>query len=110
MLPRVANELCLAGDGGAGGEAFEAKVVCRIDGLFVEFGEQDMRDRADDAFGRAFNEIGEADEDLAFAEANGGVQGCEAAEANREGRHRRSRAQGSIFLLKNGRKLGSHHV
>ena len=81
---RVADEFSLAGDGGAGGEALEAHVVRRIDGLLVEFGEKNMRDGADDALGSAFDEIGEADEDFTFAQADGGVQRCEAAEANRE--------------------------
>ncbi len=69
-----------------------------------------MGDGADDAFRCALQQIGEADEDFAFAQTDGGVQRSETAEANREGRHRRSRTQGTIFLLKDRDKISSHHV
>jgi len=69
----VPDEFCLAGDSGAGGEALEARVMRRVDGLAVELGEQDMGYGARDANGRAFDEVGETDEYLAFAQADGGV-------------------------------------
>src|SRR5579863_3798158 len=65
----VADEFCLAGDGSAGGEALEAHVVRGVNGLAVEFGEQNVRDGANDALGGALNEVGEADEDFAPSQA-----------------------------------------
>ena len=94
----------------AGGEALVAQVVRGVDGLVVELGEQNVRDGVDDGLRRAFKQVGEADEDLAFAQADGGVERGEAAEANRDGRHRRARAQGAVLLLKDGNKISSHQV
>ena len=107
---RVADQFSLACHGRAGREAFEAHVVRRIDGLLVEFGEKNMSNGADDILGSAFDEIGEADEDFTFAQADGCVQRCEAAEAHGKRRHRRSRAQNTIFLLKYGDQMSSHQV
>ena len=80
----------------------------RVDGLFVELGEQDVGDGVDDGLGRAFKEVGKADVDLAFAEADGGVEGSEAAKADRDGRHGRARAEGAVLLLEDGGEIGGH--
>jgi hypothetical protein len=58
-----ADELGLAGDGGRGGEALVAQVVRGVDGLFVELGQQDVGDGVDDGLRRAFEQVGEADEE-----------------------------------------------
>ena len=69
-----------------------------------------MGDGAEDAFRCAFEEVGEADVDSAFAEADGGVERGEAAEADGEGRDGRARAQDAVLLLKDRDKIGSHQV
>ena len=106
----VANELGLAGNGGACGETLEAYVVRCVNRLLVKLGKEDVRDGADDAFGSALDQIGEADEDLAFAQTDGGVERSESAEPNRDGRNRRSRAQYAIFLFKDRYKFGGHQI
>src|SRR6185437_16597008 len=63
----MANEFCLTADGGAGGKSLETQVLRRLDGLAVEFGEQNVRNRTYNALRRAFNKVGEADKYLAFA-------------------------------------------
>jgi hypothetical protein len=46
--------------------------------------------------------------DLAFAEADGGVERSEAAETDGDGRHGRAGAEGAVFLLKDGGEVGGH--
>lgn len=98
----VADEFSLARDGGAGGEPLEADVVRGIDWLLVELGEEDVCDGVNDALGSAFDEIGKAYEDFAFAQTNGGVERCETAEADRDGRDGRARAKCAVFVFKDG--------
>ena len=95
-------------DGGGGCEAFVPQIVRGVDVFFVELGEQDVGDGVDDGFWRAFEQVGEADVDLAFAEADGGVEGSEAAEADRDGRHGRAWAEGAVFFLEDGGEVGGH--
>ena len=104
----VADELGLAGDGGRGGEALVAEVLGGADGLLVELGEENVGDGADHGLRRAFQEIGEVDIDLAFAEADGGVERGKAAEADRDGRHGRARAEGPVLFLEDGDEVGGH--
>ena len=54
------------------------------DGFFVELGEEDVGDGVVDGFGCVFEEVGEADVETAFAQADGGVEGGKAAETNVE--------------------------
>jgi len=83
----VADKLGLADHGGAGGETLVTQVMRGVDGLFIELGEQDVGDGADYRLRRAFEKVGKADVDLAFAQADGGVERRKAAEAHRYGRH-----------------------
>lgn len=106
--PGMAYEFGLAGHRGAGGEALETRVVRGVDCFLVKLGEKNVRDGANDAFRRALNEVGEADEDFSFAETNGGVEGSESAKANSDWRDRRPRTQDAIFLLKYRYKISSH--
>jgi len=106
----VSDEFGLARDGGAGGESFEAKVVLRVDRLPVELGEEDVGDGANDALVRAFNQVAETHENPAFAEADGGVQRCEAAKANSNRRDWRPGTQKTILFLKYGTKIYGHQI
>ena len=104
---RRADELGLARDGGRGGEALVAQVVRGVDGLAIELGKKDVRDGVEDGFRRAFKQVGEAGVDFALAQADGGVERGEAAEAHMDGRHGRARAEGAVLLAERwGRDRG----
>ena len=105
---RGADQLGLARDRGRGSESLVAQVVCPFDGLAIKFGEQDVRDRVQDGFRRAFKQIGEAGEDCALAQADGGVERGETPEAHLDGRHGRARAKRAILFLKDGNDVGWH--
>jgi hypothetical protein len=51
---------------------------------------------------RVLEDVGEADVQAAFAQANGGVERGEAAKANVERRHGSARSEGAVLLLKYG--------
>ena len=105
---RGADEIRLARDGGAGGKALVAQIVRPVDGFAVELGEKDVRDGVMDRFRRAFKQIGEAGEDCALAQADGGVERGEAAKAHMDGRHGRARAEGAVLFLKDGSDVEGH--
>ena len=90
------------------GEALVAQVVRGVDGLAIELGEKNVRDGVKDGLRRAFKQIGEADVDRPFAQADGGVERGEAAEAHMNGRHGRARAKGAVLLLKDGDDVEGH--
>jgi hypothetical protein len=48
--------------------------------------------------------------DAAFAEADGGVEGSEAAETDGDGRHGSARPEGAIFVLEDGDEIGGHGI
>jgi len=104
----VADDLGLPSNGGRGCETLVAHALCGLDGLFIELGQQDVGDGADHRLGRALKQVRKADEDLPFAQADGGVQRGESAEADRDGRHGRARAERAVFFLENGGEVGGH--
>ena len=71
-------------------------------GLFVEFGQQNVSDGSMDGFRGVLQKIGETDVEAAFPEANGGVERGEALEANIEGRNGRAGAEVAVLLFKYG--------
>ena len=102
----LANVLGLAGDGLGGDVAAVAVGVGGGDGLLVKLGEEDVGDGVVDGLGGGFEEVGEADVQAAFAEADGGVEGGEAAEADVEGGHRRAGAEFAVLVLEDGDEAG----
>ncbi len=98
----LADVLGLPGDGLGADMAAVAVGVGRGDGLLVELGQQNMRDSVVDGLGRVLEDVGEADVEAAFTEADGGVERGEAAEADVDGRHRRSRANLAVLLFEDG--------
>ena len=104
----VADELGLSRDGRRRREAFVAGVVGGVDVFLVQLGEEDVSDGVDDGFGRAFKQVGEADEDLAFTQADGGIERSEPAEPDRDGRHGSARTECAVFLLKYWGEIGGH--
>ncbi len=98
----LADVLGLAGDGFGGDVAAVAVGVDGGDGLLVELGEEDVGDGVMDGLGRVLEEVGEADVEAAFAEADGGVEGGEAAEADVERRDGRAGAEVAVLLFEDG--------
>ena len=92
----LSDVLCLFGDYFRGDMPSVAVGVGAGDGLLVELGEKDMRDGVMDSLGSRFEQVGEADVQAAFAEADGRVQRGEAAEADIE---RRDRSAGTEFAI-----------
>ncbi len=75
-------------------------------GLFVKFGEEDVGDCVMNGLGCGFEEVGEADVKAAFAEADGGVEGGEAAKADVERGDGGSGTEVAILVLEDGDERG----
>jgi hypothetical protein len=104
----LADVLGLAGDGLGGDVAAVAVGVGGGDGLFIELGQEDVGDGAVDGVGGGLEEVGEADVETPFAEADGGVEGGEAAEADVEGRDGSAGTEVSVLLFKDRDEGGGH--
>jgi hypothetical protein len=70
----LADVFGLAGDRLGGYVAAVAVGMGRGDGLAIELGEEDVGDGVVHGFGRVLEQVGEADVELALAQADGGVQ------------------------------------
>jgi hypothetical protein len=98
----LADVFGLAGDGLGGDVAAVAVGVGGGDGLFVELREEDVGDGVMDGVGGVFKQVGEADVQTAFAQANGGVEGGEAAKADVERWDGCAGAEVAVLLLEDG--------
>jgi hypothetical protein len=98
----LADVLGLFGDGLGGDVAAVAVGVGAGDGLFVELGDEDVGDGVVNGFGCGLEEVGEADVEAAFAEADGGVERGEAAEADVERGDGGAGAEFAVLLLEDG--------
>ena len=105
----LADVLGLTGDRLGGDVAAVAVGVGGGDGFLVELGEQDVGDGVVDGVGCVLEDVGETDVEAAFAEADGGVEGGEAAETDVEGRDGRAGAKVSVLLFKYGDECGGHY-
>ena len=97
----------LAGNGLGVLEAFVAVIVGLVDGLLVDFGDEDVGDGVEDGFWGAFEEVGEGDVELALAQADGGVERDKSAEADGEGGHGSAWPEGAVLVLKDGGDFGA---
>ena len=104
----LADVFGLPGDRLGGDVAAVAIGVRGRDGLLVELGEQDVRDGVVDGLWRVLEKVGEADVQAAFTQPDSGVQRSKPAEANIEGRDRRTWTEAAVLLLKDGDKRGVH--
>jgi hypothetical protein len=102
----LADVLGLFGDGFGGDVAAVAVGVSAGDGLFVELGEKDVGDGVMDGLGCGLEQVGEANVEAAFAEADGGVEGGEAAEADVERGDGGSGAEFAVLVLEDGDQRG----
>jgi hypothetical protein len=102
----LADVFGLAGDGFGGDVTAVAVGVGWGDGLFVELGEEDVGDGVVDGVGCGFEQVGEADVEAAFAKADGGVEGGEAAEADVERWNGRAGAEVAVLILEDGYEGG----
>ena len=98
----LTDVLGLAGDGFGADVAAVAVRVGAGDGLFVELGEEDVGDGVMDGIRCVLEEVGEADVEAAFAEADGGVEGGEAAEPDVELRNGCAGAEVAVLLFEDG--------
>jgi hypothetical protein len=98
----LADVLGLAGDGFGGDVAAVAVGVGGGDGLLVELGEEDVSDGVVNGVGGGFEQVGETDVEAAFAEADGGVEGGEAAEADVERRNGSAGTEVAVLIFKDG--------
>jgi hypothetical protein len=98
--------LGLFGDGLGGDVAAVAIGVVAGDRFLVELGEEDVGDGVMDGFGGDFEEVGEADMKAAFAKADGGVEGGEAAEANVERGNGGAGAKFAVLVFEDGDEGG----
>jgi hypothetical protein len=96
----LADVLGLAGDGFGGDVAAVAVGVGGGDGLLVELREEDMSDGVVDGIGCGFEQVGETDVEAALAEADGGVEGGEAAEADVERRNGGAGTKVAVLIFK----------
>jgi hypothetical protein len=95
----LADVLGLAGDGLGGDVAAVAVGMGRGDGLLVELREEDVGDGVVDGVWRGLEQVGEADVQTAFAQADRGVEGGKAAEADVERRDGGAGTQFAVLLL-----------
>ena len=77
------------------------------DGLAVELGEEDVGDGVVDGGGGGFEEVGEVDVEGALAQADGGVEGGEAAETDVDGGDGGAGAELAVLVLED-RQEGGH--
>jgi hypothetical protein len=82
--------------------------VGAVDGLAIELGQQDVSDRVQHSFGRALEQVGEANEELSIAEADGVVDGNEGIETKVHGRCRHARAKFAIGFVKDFGEFWRH--
>jgi hypothetical protein len=102
----LADVLGLFGDGFGGDVTAVTVGVGAGDGLSVELGEEDVGDGMVNGFGCGLEEVGEADVEAAFAEADGGVEGGEAAEANVERGDGSAGTEFAVLVLEDGDEGG----
>ena len=102
----LANVLGLAGDGFGGDVAAITVGVDAGDGFLVELGEEDVGDGVVDGVGGGLEQVGEADVEAAFAKADGGVEGGEAAEANVERGNGGAGAKFAVLVFEDGDEGG----
>jgi hypothetical protein len=102
----LADVLGLFGDDLRGDVAAVAVGVDAGDGFLVELGEEDVGDGVVNAIGCGLEEVGEADVEAAFAEADGGVERGEAAEADVECGDGGSGAEFAVLVFEDGDERG----
>jgi hypothetical protein len=95
----LADVLGLAGDSFGGDVAAITVGVGGGDGLLVQLGEEDVGDGVVDGVGGGLEQVGEADVKTAFAKADGGVEGGEAAEADVERRNRCAGTEVAVLIF-----------
>jgi hypothetical protein len=106
----LADVLGLSGDSLGGNMAAVAIGVDGRDGLLVELGQKDVSDSAVHSVRRVFEDVGKADVEATFAQADGGIERGEAAEANVERRNGRAGSKVAVLLFKDGDECGEHYA
>src|SRR5882724_8752377 len=105
----LADELRLLRHGRAAGIFAVTRGVSGVNGLAMQFGDEDVQDGMEHRLGRAFQKIREADKDTSLAQADGAIDVGKAIETDFKLRQRSARAQITVCLLKNLGEVG-HRV
>ncbi len=82
--------------------------VDAVDRLAIKLGEQNVGDRMQHIVGSAFQEIGDADKYLSFAQADGVVDGNKRIETHMHERSRCARTKFAVGLVQNFGELWGH--
>jgi hypothetical protein len=98
----LTDVLGLARDGVGRDVAAVAVSVGRGNGLFVKLGEENVGDGLVNGFRCGLEQVGEADVETALAEADGGVERGEAAEADVEWRDGCAGAEIAVLIFEDG--------
>lgn len=85
-------------------------IVPRVDGLAIQFRQQNVYDRMQYRVRRAFQKVGKSHEDLAFAQSNGVVDIGKRIEPNAELRYRGPGSDFAVTLLKQKSEIFSHTI
>jgi len=104
----LADEAGFGGNVVSGNVAAIAGAVGAIDRLAIKLGEQDVGDGVEDVVGRAFEQVGDADEELSLAHADGVVDGNERIEASVHSGCRRAGAQFAVGFVEDFGELWGH--
>ena len=104
----LADQACLGGDVMAGDIAAIAGALDAVDGLAVELGEQDVRDRLQHGFGCAFEEVGEADVEFSLSQADRVIDRNEGVEPDVHVRNRRARTKLAVGLVEDFLQFRGH--
>jgi len=92
----------------AGHIAAITRALGAVHWLAVELGQQDMRDGMQHGFGSAFEQIGDADEKLSLAQADGVVDRDERVKPNVHRRNGRVRAQSAVGFAEDFCEIRGH--
>lgn len=104
----LANEMRLAGEIVAGNVSAIARGVLGFNGLAVDLRDEDVKDGVQDTFGRAFQQIGNAQLEDIVTEANGVVDVRERIKPYLELRHGGTGTQFPVGVLEKFVKILSH--
>ena len=104
----LADEACFGGDVVATDVSAITGALGAVDGLAVEFGQEDVRDGMEYRAGRAFEQIGEARIEFSLAQADGVVNRDERIEPHVHRGNGRTRAQLSVGCMENFCQLRGH--
>ena len=104
----LAHQMRLADDFVAADVLAIARRVGAVDWAAIHLREQDVSDRFQHGFGRAFEQVGETDEQASIAQANGVIEIGEGEELDLEFGQGSARTKFAVSFLEDFEKTGTH--